>query len=496
VVADVEVNGRAELLADSMPVEQGPRPFLYDRVSELQDERDARIIGREYADLDRFLTRYAWPGTPPLSFWTMWEMRRDPAVALGMSIVTFPLRGLGFEVVGRKEKQRRLVDAAIRRLWCSLGQVDDAFFYGYWPAEIVWAYGDLVSEGRVDSSEPGPAKAMKFRGVTYPHCFVDLIPHRDLTRPVLNPTTKEFEGLDNRAPTSQSASIVSTYDFKFIPRAKALCYVPEAKFGSWFGCPRAEVAHRDWYLKRVERVKWGAYLDRRGQPTPVGWAPEGLIDDPYAKGQKISSVAHMERQVRKTIHGYPVVWPYKTDEHGNQMFGVNLLKDDKRGDQFRDAITYCDLSIIRALVGPEKTGIQGTRQGSYAETSVHQDLFWVMEQFYVEAKAAFINHQIIPLIQAFNFPDPDPTVRIKIDPVRSWDRDAVNRIIALLFDTPMLVGKKWIKPRQMVDGVDFIRRLNMPLNQRVFDEDAPAPPPDEGAAPNPAGAPAQEEPNA
>jgi hypothetical protein len=455
---------------------------LFGQITGLQDPRGARIRASDES-MDRFMerTQVPWDKTGPVPFANAWEMRHDPAVSLGLAIVTEPLKSLTFETEGESLAQRRLAYEVVRRLWCALSMAHEAIYFGFWPAEIVWAFGELKSEKRVDAE--GFGRSMTFRDALYPAELRDLVPDKELTRP-LQTKGGRYLGLENRTATDPQTG--TDQDWKFVPPARTLWYVPDRRFGSLFGgVTRARVVFRDWYLKRVERHNWGKYLGRRGEPTPYGWAPNTAEKDPRT-GQLKNALLMMEQALIRLNNGYPLVVPYVPDyDTGKNKYGVELLQDDKRGDQFLQAISYCDLSIVRGIVGPEKTGIQGTRQGTYAETSAHQNLFWDMLQGHVESFQYWINTQLIPLVLRFNFPRPDPTVRLRIESVRATDRDLVNKVIEKVFESRIKIGDREIACVDAVDKLEFLRQHHFPIDLNIFENPdlLPEPAPDEGAPP-------------
>ena len=437
------------------------------RLAYAQDTTGARVRSKLNADLNRFLQSFTWTGKGKIPYRTMLEMSNHPVIAMATAAVTHPLRALGYEIQCRREDVRAFVDAVISGIWVRLKEIafGNGVPYGWAPMEKVFEVMDLEAEPRLSSaSQEIRQKSIQFTQRWVLTKLVALCPDPLITQPVIDEKAS-FGGLENRPPSTG----LDASEWTRLPPEKVFVFTPDKLSGSLLGKGVYVNAYRSWMRDRILWHLWMMHLERRGIPQAKGRAPVEEREDPFT-GAKRSGMAILQDLLTSAIHGEPFILPDEVNEISKlQAWDVELMSTDPRGDLFERAVGQGELAMVHGILrGPAKTVLQGTgRTGTFAETREHSDLYWNCLQTLADSFEDDANAHLIPQIVDLNFTGAPPC-RLKLERVRSLDRDFLQKIAPDVMKARTIVGGKIVTPAGLVDPVKLFNTAGIPLNLAVL----------------------------
>jgi hypothetical protein len=284
----------------------------------------------------------------------------------------------------------------------------------------------------------------------------------------------EFDNFDGIIQSTSAGKEI------ILPKEKCLHFVHEDEFGNPFGKSRLIPAYKYWYWKEILYQFMLMYFERRGAPPIIATAPPGKsVDKSGARRENLEVALDLASSLLS--HSVAVL-PYQASKQTNEnMWALEYLVDDKRGEMFIQAINQLDLTIFRSIWLPDTAVSEGS---SYGQASVHADLFLMSEKGLVTDVEDAINKQVIPYLVQANF-RPNEVVDCTVE-MESLD---FNRKVALKeifieilrnMDNMVQIG---MRPKIFPDIEKMAKILQVPITdfEGQVDE-AEIPEQEEGAA--------------
>jgi len=182
---------------------------------------------------------------------------------------------------------------------------------------------------------------------------------------------------------------------------KCIWFSHDEEYGNFFGSARYKAAYQPWYFGQIVLQFMLRYLERQGAPAAKGRAPLG--NSTTSDGEKVGNIDVILEAANALVSNSAVAIPSQYDKNGNQLWDVELVEDEQRGEMFLEVIRALNLLKTRALFVPDKVGVaEGSSTNATAES--HLDVHLLAEEALIQMIEDCLNTQLIPDIMQFNFP--------------------------------------------------------------------------------------------
>lgn len=248
----------------------------------------------------------------------------------------------------------------------------NAILLGYTVAEIMWASDELGKFGKID-------RPVEVRGKDSSR-FMFARPNEKE-----DPRYQYINGYELRQFTRNNR-----YQGEPLPINKMVVH----SFGSKIGNPNGiGVGNRLWWMVRFKKEItkfWLIFLDRFAQPTPIGHYPAG------------GSKAELEAFLRSISQGSWAALP--------EGYKVELLEAQRSGtvSTYEGFQNWCDSQISKAVLGETLTTTPQDTGGSFAATSVHNDVRVELSKADADLLSYSLNKYLIEPIIRVNRPGVKP----------------------------------------------------------------------------------------
>jgi len=215
------------------------------------------------------------------------------------------------------------------------------------------------------------------------------------------------------------------------------------------------------------------YFERRGSPPILATAPPG--DSATEGGQRVNNMQLALDLGSSLLSNTIGVIPYEESKSGREnMWGVEYLSDDKRGEMFIQAINHLDVGILSALWIPEKAVTNETGGGGgYSMASLHADLFLQSELGLINDIEASVDEQVLPILVQANFvPEERSPAHLMLDNL-DWNRkNALKEIFIEMIRNLDNMVQLGLRPSVIPSLEELAGVLNVPVEQfsEVIDE--------------------------
>jgi hypothetical protein len=299
------------------------------------------------------------------------KMSKDPTIALGLNIIKCTIAGLNWRIDCEDEEQRNFLTTQIKKIYRkSVFPLTDAVRLGNAVGEKVWdnVDGDWVL-----------SKIKFINPVTY-RMLIDL--------------KGNFAGVIQRQ---------NGEDKKVLPN-KLVLYSHDIQFGNWYGNSRLKNCYPAWYWSSVLTQFMLRYFERRAVPLTIVRAPPGKRTD--QTGAQVDNLEHVLKIGQAAVSSSVVALPKEFDKNNNDLWGLEQVKDEQRGDMFMQILDFFDSRKLRGIFIPDKMGLasDGSKHvASGAGAGDTLDVFIMSEQALANDLEDVYNEQIIPDLQKYNF---------------------------------------------------------------------------------------------
>jgi len=376
-------------------------------------------------------------------------MKRDPQLAVGLSVIKLPILALNWRVVCDDEKIGKTVEWALKKIWRDLVKSSmSAVEYGFASHEKVWER----SEVKVSTVNEAGEEKIYHNG--------DLVYYKKIKPHYPSSIKMKFDDKQNLISIIQEGEAANP-EIE-LPIRKCFLVTNDKEFGNPFGVSRLKNAYKIWYWKELLYQFMMQYYERRGTPPTVITAPPGKSTD--SSGTQLDNLELALMLGSSLISSGVAVIPYQPDREGKgNMWAIDLLTDDARGPMFVDAIKHMDARCLRAIYVPEDV-LTHESGGGYSSSSVHADLFLMSEKGLISDLEETIDSQLInPFVEVNYPPNKRRPCHVKMDPL-DWNRKiALKEIFTEMLrniDTQIQMG---VPPKIVPDIEKVAEILEIPV---------------------------------
>lgn len=201
----------------------------------------------------------------------------------------------------------------------------------------------------------------------------------------------------------QYGGLLGTIDSETPPIEKFVVFSVDGQYGNPYGKSRLKAAYPLYYMKKGIIVFWAQALERFGAPfitvkilSDTSPPPE-TVDD--GTGNLVSPMEFLKNALDTMVNGTGIISPEWADIKSE-------LASGSFGNNFKDAVQYCDKGIYQALLLPGLTG-QTDTNGNRSLGETHFDLFTLALDQLRECVCDTVIDQIIRRLITWNFGEQD-----------------------------------------------------------------------------------------
>lgn len=184
----------------------------------------------------------------------------------------------------------------------------------------------------------------------------------------------------------------------------ALVLTYQKRFRNLWGQPALDPTYPFWFWYEIALRSFLRYLERMGTPVAKCEAPsKGQIKQP--DGTSMSTMKYAFLVAGNVAKSNAVAIPSDTDpDTGQKLWSLDYLVDDKRGQQFVQAIEMLGTLILRSLIIADRAIAQGDGEtGSYAAAGKHFAVTMLHNEEILSQHVNQMNEYVIPQLVMYNF---------------------------------------------------------------------------------------------
>ena len=372
--------------------------------------------------------------------WVLKRMDTDWTIGFCNEIWRSGFGAVDYFLDGGDAEIRAGIEDVIRpRAWAE--KLLQARKYGRQTCEVVWGARE-IDYRYPDESSPG--KTILKRMLAY---VVEEMRDLDPEMVELLPDALgDFAGID--------------YGGAKIEPDRLIHVVNEPEFGSLCGRAQGTRAYIPWWRGNMALLMVDRYLERKGDPPIVGFAPSDVTTDENGNTQDPVKVTAIGLANLRSSSSY--VFPQEYDPQSNQpLYAVRTLEVANRAPEFLQVIEHHEKNKRLACLIPGGLG----EGGSFASDKVAQQM---VDRFFDRHLQALVlaplNRHLLPRLAAVNFPGSRPS---DVPTLRagSMSLNARQDFFELVRSALALDGVapdgKVVKIAQMVDWMDGLRKGNV-----------------------------------
>ena len=349
-----------------------------------------------------------------IPLYTLDCMRRDYQVALGLSMIKFPITQLGYTIDCADPIQKEFLRFNLDPLWTNiirdcLKSID----FGFAGFEKVWIR-------KVIDIDPGKSARKAYNKDSI--CLEKLKPIHPMTMSVRVDEKGNFAGINQ----DQNGSKV------ILPRNKSMMITNDEEFCNFFGRSRMVSMYEAWYWKIISTQLFLRYTERCSIPpykifypygiTRVGTAQLNNADIATSMGTTISSFGNL---------AIPSVF----DEKGNRKWDVQTLDQGRLNIKPNDIVGFWDMGILRGALIPDENTL-GAMDPEIASEIFLSTLSSIVNE--IETK---INKEIVDPLMSWNFPVERASCRVNVDSIDFKKRSEMRKLYSKIIDLTATLTK-------------------------------------------------------
>ncbi len=364
----------------------------------------------------------------------VYEMRQDPTIKIGLSVIKHPLQRVEWTITKSPSAKQPLpteikdfVDGTLRPLWDEfMVNLLAGIEFGYLAFEKVWDYQN---------------------GKLYYEKLVPLRP--DNLEVYYDPKTGEFTRvIQIIPPTAKKKETVVE-----IPAEKLFVYTHKKEFGNVEGESRLLGVYPYWRMCNDIYKYSSAFYHRMGVPLVRGWCPQGtspVTKDDKGNPVEVDNMTWWANILENMHNSTTIVHEYTDDDR----WGLEFMEPKVENARFLPYIEHLNIMKLVALFVPELTVMKGVR-GSYSLGREQTDLFLDNEEAILkEIKGQIDEYLIKPLVDK-NFPNA-PSAHWEYQPISKQIRSYMYKVFELV--SMSLANRGFMK----IDYNEIAERLGIP----------------------------------
>lgn len=311
------------------------------------------------------------------------QMKDHYQINASLSVLTFMMHQTDWKIVSDNEKVAKRCEDNLRKIWTRMVRaLSQAFWAGYSPCILEWE--NNIGDRWVELTK-----------------VKDLIPER---------ADVWWEEVEGWAPPNHVRPKFKQYGgIKLpgqgwpVPPENTLWYPLLKENENWYGKKLLRPAFTSWYFSVLVHLFANHYMERFGEPVPVGRAPYATVVNP--DGTKTTGVDRMATILQNLRNRGIVVLPDDKTQRGNDVdydYQIEYLESQMRGADFERYLMRLDEEISLALFTPLLI-LRTADVGSYNLGTTHWNVFMQMLNALSGDWAEYINRYILAPMVRYNF---------------------------------------------------------------------------------------------
>ena len=178
---------------------------------------------------------------------------------------------------------------------------------------------------------------------------------------------------------------------ELLPPEKFLIYSYQPQYENPLGTSDLRAAYRSWFIKEQLVSWWSKYLEKFGMPTVLGkYDPKAG----YSVKEQRSFLSSLMQVHNETALALP------------DDMEISLLEATRTAQTgFDDAVSYCDRSIAKSILGETLTADSSAKGSSYGLGQVHMDvLSFYLQKLQRDLEETVMTEQLLARLVRLNYP--------------------------------------------------------------------------------------------
>ncbi len=309
------------------------------------------------------------------------QMRDHYQVNAALSVLTFMMHQLDWRVVSDDARIAKRCEENMRKMWTRVVRaLSQAFWAGYSPCILQWENQDKgVSLTKIKDLRPEM-------------CDVNWGFVEGWAPPGhVKPKIKVYEGIKQFGLSWP------------IPAENTLWYTLLKENDNWYGRKLLRPAFTSWYFSILIHLYANHYMERFGEPIPIGRAPDGPVKN--ADGTQTTGIRRMASILTNLRNRGVVVLPDDRSTVGTETqydYTIEYLESQMRGADFERYLMRLDEEISLALFTPLLI-LRTADVGSYNLGTGHWNVYQQMLNAVAGDWAEYIDRFVLSPMVDYNF---------------------------------------------------------------------------------------------
>jgi hypothetical protein len=257
--------------------------------------------------------------------------------------------------------------------------------------------------------------------------------------------------------TQSPSGIVAGPGTTPVPAETALVITYDKRWRNLWGNPGFDPVYPLWFWLEVTLRSFLRYLERTGTPVTVCYAP-GHGNTMAPDGTLYANLKYAQLVAGYVAKSNAIAIPSDVDpDTKQQLWRLEYLADDKRGDQFVRAIEVLGTLIARAMILADRATMQGSEVGSYAASETHMAATVTHNELVLDELLIQVNDYLVEPIRRYNGTQRTPRAWIE---TATMDPEARERLFKLLSTMGNQQGSDAMK---QVDWAAIMEVMRVPV---------------------------------
>lgn len=311
------------------------------------------------------------------------QMKDHYQINASLSVLSFMMHQMDWRIVSDNDKVAKRCEDNLKKIWTRMVRaLSQAFWAGYSPCILEWE--NNVGDRWVELTK-----------------VKDVIPER---------ADVWWEEVEGWAPPNHIKPKFKKYGgIKLpgqswpVPPENTLWYPLLMENQNWYGKNLLRPAFTSWYFSVLVHLFANHYMERFGEPVPVGRAPYAAVTN--ADGTKTTGLARMGTILQNLRNRGIVVLPDDRTEVGNSAeydYQIEYLESQMRGADFERYLMRLDEEISLSLFTPLLI-LRTADVGSYNLGTGHWNVYQQMLNAIAGDWAEYIDRYILAPMVRYNF---------------------------------------------------------------------------------------------
>lgn len=341
-------------------------------------------------------------------------MRRDSQIALGMSIVKYPITNLGFTVNCESPIIKTSVQFMLDRIWSKmLRDMLLALDFGFAAFEKVWEREKL-------DIDPG-LNQRKAKGRNF-------IMLRKLKPLHPKSISIDVDNLNNFEAIRQIGSGTAGGRDVVLNKQKSLLFTYQQEFGNFFGKSRMASAYEAWYWKIISTQFFLRYMERHSIPPYKVLYPKGKSNT--IKGSLANAQIALNLAQAISSYGNVTVPSTRDKESKKLLWDIQNVEQSKQNITLKEIVEdVWNVAIMRGLLIPDEKSLGGISADAATK------IFLSTLEDFANNVEEIINEEIIKPFIFWNFTEQEREVcKINIDDIDFEKREEMRKLLSKILD--------------------------------------------------------------